>query len=815
MRLLIMTMILALLPVSVSARPGDLDTSFGTEGVGFFNSSYPTSDFRELISFSNGHILAAGSFNTIGSSSGMLLEDGMFNYGYGFSCSSGLYVCDTFGFFSGFQGISLLDTLSLEKYSKQTPAINPLYTGIYEAAQIEDSSSFVAVNTIAYVHDDNVSYDTSMVITKQDSRGNLDTTFGLEGNKTGAVLVDNLGTHYNTGYALNVQSDGKILTAGSLRNDAFCTNIKLVRLNADGTYDKTFGPDNNGIVQSRLDSYVDFPECGWYQTRSMALQDDGKIIVSGHYGLWQNLPGFFTARYHVNGLIDTNFGNDGSVIHNIALARAKYSYLDFLLLETFIQSDGKIVLFTLSENALYVLIRLNKDGSFDSSYGVNGIVEKDISGSHPVGAALQKDNKMVVLGTKVNDVSNNEVVLARFLVDGTLDDDFGVNGVATSNLGLSSVTDVSAMTLDTDNNILITGKGENIEVGDERMLIAKFLNVVPPPAPPIPDLDASSDNGSSDSDDLTSDTTPTFTGTAEVNATVKLYNDSGVLLGTGIATDGNWRITTSALTAGTHLISATATDSSANVSLASEALSVTIDNSAPADYNVTFNQDTFSTAEGTISLSGAEIGSTYTYSISSSGGGTITGSGLVSTNDQNISFTNLTDLTNGLLTISFTLTDDSGNVGLELTHTATLNVTIINDIPAITEGTTTTDGTTSSEYSFVGADDIKRFFWFETNVVDVLTSLRENGSTFIQTPPLRSDNNTTSEVSVVVSEAGFISVSMNVTKANASQTIHPFMPLQAGPSNDPLRVKVLEQEDGSVNVEIITRIPDNGIRGEK
>ncbi|MFY8325389.1 tandem-95 repeat protein, partial [Pseudoalteromonas sp. ZZD1] len=109
---------------------------------------------------------------------------------------------------------------------------------------------------------------------------------------------------------------------------------------------------------------------------------------------------------------------------------------------------------------------------------------------------------------------------------------------------------------------------------------------VAPNAPSTPDLDAASDSGISNTDNITSDTTPTFSGTAESGSTVALYSDQvgggATIIGTGTAIGGNWQITTSALTSGLdHAISAKATDAASNVSSSSGALTITIDTAAP------------------------------------------------------------------------------------------------------------------------------------------------------------------------------------------------------------------------------------------
>gem|GEM_PF-1699112 len=110
-----------------------------------------------------------------------------------------------------------------------------------------------------------------------------------------------------------------------------------------------------------------------------------------------------------------------------------------------------------------------------------------------------------------------------------------------------------------------------------------LVDGVAPAAPSVPDLSPASDSGSSNTDNLTNDTTPTVTGTAEAGSTVTLYDTDGTtVLGTAVATGGNWSITSSTLSEGTHSLTAKATDAAGNVGPASAALVITIDVTAPA-----------------------------------------------------------------------------------------------------------------------------------------------------------------------------------------------------------------------------------------
>src|SRR5581483_10621288 len=107
------------------------------------------------------------------------------------------------------------------------------------------------------------------------------------------------------------------------------------------------------------------------------------------------------------------------------------------------------------------------------------------------------------------------------------------------------------------------------------------VDETPPVAPSTPDLDATSDSGRSQTDDVTNDATPTISGSAEANATIDVY-DGVTHLGSVLAdASGNWTFTSTTLSDTTHSITATATDAAGNTGPASSALSVTIDTAAP------------------------------------------------------------------------------------------------------------------------------------------------------------------------------------------------------------------------------------------
>ena len=228
-----------------------------------------------------------------------------------------------------------------------------------------------------------------------------------------------------------------------------------------------------------------------------------------------------------------------------------------------------------------------------------------------------------------------------------------------------------------------------------------------PAAPSTPVLDASTDSGVL-GDNITSITTPLFTGTAEVGSTVTLF-DGNTLIGSYLASGGTWAITSTALSEGLHSsIGAIATDAVGNISATSSLASVTIDTTAPAAPSaLTLDPSTDSGVSGdditnfrkpTITGT-AEVGSTVTLynGLTILGTGTADGSG-------NWSITSISNLSSGPHTLTATATDAAGNTGAASTG---LVVTIDHTAPTlhqVTAVTTPTNSVTTYPYVFSSSE---------------------------------------------------------------------------------------------------------------
>ena len=148
--------------------------------------------------------------------------------------------------------------------------------------------------------------------------------------------------------------------------------------------------------------------------------------------------------------------------------------------------------------------------------------------------------------------------------------------------GTYAVTTTMALPDDTANLITATatnGDGEGPPSG----AVTVTTDNTDPSAPSVPDLTPASDTGTSSTDNITSDTTPTFTGASEANATVQLFAGA-VNVGTAVATGGGvWTITSSPLSDASYSFTAIQTDAAGNgPSPNGPALVVEINSAVPA-----------------------------------------------------------------------------------------------------------------------------------------------------------------------------------------------------------------------------------------
>ena len=226
-------------------------------------------------------------------------------------------------------------------------------------------------------------------------------------NRIGRLNADgSLDTSFDPGadaavYAIAVQPDGKILVGGSFTTlggggTGTTPRNRIGRLNADGSLDTSFNPGVGGL---------------WVYT--LAVQEDGKILVGGFFETLGGSTRYCIGRLNADGTLDTSF-NPGARWHVYAIA---------------VQPDGKILvggqfhsLGGIGTIARNYIGRIHADGSLDTSFDPG-------ADSTVMSLAVQPDGKILVGGHfsflgggGTGTTPRNRI--GRINADGSLDTDF-------------------------------------------------------------------------------------------------------------------------------------------------------------------------------------------------------------------------------------------------------------------------------------------------------------------------------------------------------------------------------------------------------
>jgi len=161
---------------------------------------------------------------------------------------------------------------------------------------------------------------------------------------------------------------------------------------------------------------------------TVAVQRDGKIVVAGWSGTITTNR-FTTARYLRRGILDRSFGSRGIV-------RTSFGGTS-VVLDLALQRDGKILAvgYASADQNNIALARYNRDGSLDRSFGRDGkVTTRFATNSIGRAVAVQADGKIVVSGN----ISGGAFALVRYRPNGSLDRSFGTGGRVTTDFSPES-----------------------------------------------------------------------------------------------------------------------------------------------------------------------------------------------------------------------------------------------------------------------------------------------------------------------------------------------------------------------------------------
>lgn len=152
-------------------------------------------------------------------------------------------------------------------------------------------------------------------------------------------------------------------------------------------------------------------------------------------------------------LLDQTFGQRGTF--KMAIESKQIYAKDAL-----IQPDGKIVVAVVLSDTAYkesaALVRLMPDGTLDTQFGVGGVVSAKLGATTRYEKiALMPNGKIVVTGWVFVSSEKNSAIMARYNVDGSLDERFADQGVLFFPQGLEA--SIHALATDANENITVGG----------------------------------------------------------------------------------------------------------------------------------------------------------------------------------------------------------------------------------------------------------------------------------------------------------------------------------------------------------------------
>ncbi len=274
--------------------------------------------------------------------------------------------------------------------------------------------------------------------------GELDTSFG-DGGKVSLNPAGKEG-----GYSdVAIQRDGKIVLVGYAFANPGETDMAITRLNADGSPDNGFGVGGTVLV-----NVVSLPQRGQDVANAVAIQPDGKIVVSGTSPSG-SLDLATVVRLLPSGLLDASFGAGG--VDGDGIARPRIGSGN----DVAVDASGKIVMagtwtpIGKTETDSFVE-RLNSDGSPDET---GDVVFQPDGGDGVVRLAVQPDGRVLTAGYSAGAGGNDDLVARTSGM--ALDTTFGMAGLRRFSFGASGSAE--DLVIEPDGRIDVAGYGSTAD----------------------------------------------------------------------------------------------------------------------------------------------------------------------------------------------------------------------------------------------------------------------------------------------------------------------------------------------------------------
>jgi uncharacterized delta-60 repeat protein len=317
------------------ATGGDVDGTFGSGGLAVYDfNDHLNDELHAIVRMSDGRYAACGQIGGTGTGTDFLTARFASNAALDGSFDFSGFVQTTY--LSSGSGAALVDVCNAVAVQADGKIVTAGYTA-------ETGPEHVAV--IRYNAD-----------------GTPDGNFGSGGkldiNASVSPTVD------CSAQAVLIQPDNKILVAGNAEGPSN-QDFLVIRLNADGTLDQTFG--DHGIARNSIG--------GFDIANAMVLQPDGRIVLAG-----QSDSDFALVRYTSNGVLDATFGTGGVVKtpvgpgQDVAYGLVRMPWGRYVAV-------GTARISTSAQGNDIAAVSYNEDGSLDNYFGDGGKRMQAVAGA--------------------------------------------------------------------------------------------------------------------------------------------------------------------------------------------------------------------------------------------------------------------------------------------------------------------------------------------------------------------------------------------------------------------------------------------------
>jgi uncharacterized delta-60 repeat protein len=223
-----------------------------------------------------------------------------------------------------------------------------------------------------------------------------------------------------------LQPDGRIVVVGDDVQEGIDFNFAVARFMPDGRLDQSFSGDGRRVFPFVPGDEID-------GATDVAILENGKIVLAGYSGGFGNGLDVALARLKPNGAFDNDFSDDGRATSPLSPSTDRISSLA-------VQADGKLVASGLIDDGgetRFLVARFRAGGSLDTSFDGGFVVTDfpdDVVGEADIANAvgIQRNGRIVAAGYTGNQFGGaTEVAIARYLENGTPDDDFDDDGMQT------------------------------------------------------------------------------------------------------------------------------------------------------------------------------------------------------------------------------------------------------------------------------------------------------------------------------------------------------------------------------------------------